>query len=166
MGSTARNSGTGVKRVVKLIGPAPYVPAETMRAWWTEQVDPTMNRRTRQREVLERKRRVELLFHPPQSGGLSAEARHRFNFKKGLRGDLPHKTREVIFVRKERMLIDEDLDPVFRNIRQDVRDSLTTGFPGLAEAFSTKGAIQEDALRREVDPSEREQLLTSLFSRL
>lgn len=142
-----------------------YVPAEALRSWWPEQVDPTMTDKVRQREVRERQRRVEWLLHPPQNGGLSAEARRCFNFKKGLRGDLARKLRRDI-AEKQRDLVDGDLDPVFRGLRQEVRDALTSGFHGLADAFSADGAIREDAIRREIDASERSELLASLFSRL
>lgn len=142
-----------------------YVPAETLRAWWPEQIEPAMTQKVRQREVQDRQRRVEWLLHPPQDGGLSAQNRCLFNFKKGLRGDLHRKTRRAIEETKGR-LRDDDLDPVFCGLRGDIRDALATGFPGLAEAFSVNGAIEEEAFRREVDQSERAELLASLFSRL
>jgi hypothetical protein len=142
-----------------------YVPAETLRAWWPEQVDAEMTQKLRQREVQYRQQRVERLLHPAQDGGPSAQARCLFNFKKGLRGDLPSNTRRAID-KARRRLTDDDLDPVFRGLREHVRDALATGFPGLAEAFSVDGAVTEEAFRREVDPAERARLLASLFSRL
>jgi hypothetical protein len=135
-----------------------YVPAETLRAWWPEQVDSQKERQARQR-------RVEALLRLAPYGGLRREARHVFNFKKGLRGDLPGKARKAID-QDARSLNDDDLDPVFRGLHPDVRDALGKGFSGLAEAFSVQGAIQEEAFRREVDPVERGQILASLFSRL
>lgn len=135
-----------------------YVPAKTLHDWWPNQVESIKKKQ-------QRRRQVEAFLRREQDGGMRREARHVFNFKKGLDGDRRSKTRRDPEQTK-RTLSDEDLDPMFHGLHTDVRDALAKGFRGLAEAFSADGAIQEDVFRREVDSTERTKLLDSLFSRL
>jgi hypothetical protein len=135
-----------------------YVPAKTFGAWWPEQVESHHKKQ-------ERRRRVEKLLRPEHEGGLRREARHAFNFKNGLRGDLSARVRKAVDDSLHH-LSDDEMDPLFRGLHQDVREALALGFRGVAEAFSDTVAIDEEAFRREVDQSERTELLASLFSRL
>jgi hypothetical protein len=85
--------------------------------------------------------------------------------KRGLLGDIYSKRRREL-QETDAPLLDSDLDIVFQSIEEADRGDLARGFKGLAEAFSTPGAIQDNELSSEVPFDERRRLIASIMERM
>lgn len=135
-----------------------YIPGRTLRDWWCGQAKTNKQR-------IERDKRAEAFLKETDSAALTPEARHFYNMKRGLLGDVTKACREQVR-RGDRTLADEDLDPLFRGLSHEIRERLAGGgFDDIAAAFSA-GAIDDRALSEEVSRGERRRLISSIEDRM
>lgn len=132
-----------------------YVPSRTLQDWWCTQAKTSASRHAR-----------ELLVAAFLDGqGLQPAARHSYNMKRGLLGDVSKSCRDEVR-RGARVLTDNDLDPLFRGLQPHIRNLLASGgFDDVAAAFSSN-VIPDNALYTEVDVAERRRLIGSIQDRM